>query len=125
MRRARAMVKGRESVRQVRAGLDVVIFRAQAVRLGVRNGPLSSRARPLEPDATRSLRHDMKLRDITTWVTVPPTGIGGSFWVIVKVTTDDGIEGVGECYGIPFSGDVACRMVEDTFEALRRGGRPA
>ena len=52
----------------------------------------------------------MKLQDIRTWVTVPPTGIGGSFWVIVKVTTDDGIEGVGECYGIPFSGDMACRI---------------
>ena len=37
----------------------------------------------------------MKLRDIGTWVTVPPDGIGGSFWVLVKVTTDDGIEGIG------------------------------
>ena len=66
----------------------------------------------------------MKLQDITTWVTVPPTGIGGSFWVIVKVTTDDGIEGIGECYGIPFSGDVACRMVEDTFERFVAGEDP-
>ena len=66
----------------------------------------------------------MKLRDITTWVTVPPAGIGGSFWVIVKVTTDDGIEGIGECYGIPFSGDVACRMVEDTFERYVAGEDP-
>ena len=53
----------------------------------------------------------MKLQDIRTWVTVPPNGIGGSFRVIVKVTTDDGIEGIGECYGIPFAGDIACRMV--------------
>ena len=66
----------------------------------------------------------MKLQDITTWVTVPPTGIGGSFWVIVKVTTDDGIDGVGECYGIPFSGDIACRMVEDTFERYIAGQDP-
>ena len=58
----------------------------------------------------------MKLKDVKTFVTVPPSGIGGSFWVIVKVATDDGIEGIGECYAIPFSGDVACRMVEDTFE---------
>ena len=57
----------------------------------------------------------MKLKDIQTYVTVPPTGIGGSFWVIVKITTDDGIEGIGECYGIPVSGDIACAMVEDTF----------
>jgi len=57
----------------------------------------------------------MKLKDIKTWVTKPPTGIGGSFWVIVKLTTDNGIEGIGECYGIPVSGDIATQMVEDTF----------
>ncbi len=66
----------------------------------------------------------MKLKDIQTWVTVPPTGIGGSFWLIVKLTTDDGIDGIGECYGIPVSGDVACRMVEDTFERYIAGEDP-
>jgi galactonate dehydratase len=66
----------------------------------------------------------MKLQDIKTYVTVPPTGIGGSFWVIVKITTDNGITGIGECYGIPFSGDIACRMVEDTFERFIAGEDP-
>jgi 2-dehydro-3-deoxyphosphogalactonate aldolase len=66
----------------------------------------------------------MKLKDIKTWVTVPPTGVGGSFWVIVKITTDDGIEGIGECYGIPVSGDIACAMVEDTFERFVAGEDP-
>ncbi len=66
----------------------------------------------------------MKLQDVSTRVTVPPNGIGGSFWVIVKVATDDGIEGIGECYGIPFSGDVASRMVEDTFERFVAGEDP-
>lgn len=66
----------------------------------------------------------MKLKDIKTWVTVPPTGIGGSFWVIVKVTTDNGIEGIGECYGIPVSGDIACSMVEDTFQRFIAGEDP-
>ncbi|NKB78169.1 MAG: mandelate racemase/muconate lactonizing enzyme family protein [Gammaproteobacteria bacterium] len=66
----------------------------------------------------------MKLNDIQTWVTVPPTGIGGAFWVIVKVTTDNGIEGIGECYGIPVSGDIACAMVEDTFERFFVGEDP-
>ena len=42
----------------------------------------------------------------------------------MQVTTDDGIEGIGECYGIPFSGDVACRMVEDTFERYVAGQDP-
>ena len=66
----------------------------------------------------------MKLQDIKTYVTVPPTGLGGSFWVIVKLTTDNGIEGIGECYGIPVSGDIACRMVEDTFERFIAGEDP-
>ncbi|MGB5705943.1 MAG: mandelate racemase/muconate lactonizing enzyme family protein [Arenicellales bacterium] len=66
----------------------------------------------------------MKLKEIKTWVTVPPTGIGGSFWVIVKLTTDNGIEGIGECYGIPVSGDIACRMVNDTFERFIEGEDP-
>jgi len=66
----------------------------------------------------------MKLRDIKTWATVPPDGIGGAFWVIVKITTDDGIEGIGECYGIPVSGDIACAMVEDTFERFIVGEDP-
>ena len=30
----------------------------------------------------------MKFQDTRTWMTVPPSGIGGSFHVIVKVTTD-------------------------------------
>ena len=66
----------------------------------------------------------MKLKDIETWVTVPPTGIGGAFWVIVRVTTDNGISGVGECYGIPVSGDIACQMVSDTFERFVAGQDP-
>jgi galactonate dehydratase len=66
----------------------------------------------------------LKLKDIETWVTVPPTGIGGSFWVIVRITTDNGIQGIGECYGIPVSGDIACQMVEDTFERFVQGESP-
>jgi galactonate dehydratase len=66
----------------------------------------------------------MKLKDIKTWVTRPPTGIGGSFWVFVKITTDDGIEGIGECYGIPVSGDIAAAMVEDTFARFIAGEDP-
>lgn len=66
----------------------------------------------------------MKLKDIETFVTVPPTGIGGSFWVFVRLTTDNGIQGIGECYGIPVSADIACRMVEDTFERFFAGEDP-
>ena len=66
----------------------------------------------------------MKLQQIETWATVPPTGIGGAFWVIVRLTTDNGIQGIGECYGIPVSGDIACQMVEDTFERYIAGESP-
>ncbi len=66
----------------------------------------------------------MKLAEIETFVTVPPTGIGGSFWVLVQLTTDDGITGVGECYGIPFSADVAATMVEDMFGRYIAGSDP-
>lgn len=66
----------------------------------------------------------MLLSSIETFATVPPTGIGGSFWVLVQVTTDDGITGVGECYGIPFSADIACAMVEDTFGRYIEGSDP-
>ena len=66
----------------------------------------------------------MKLKEIKTYATVPPTGIGGAFWVLVKITTDNGIEGIGECYGIPVSADIACKMVEDTFERFIMGEDP-
>jgi len=66
----------------------------------------------------------MKLQHIKTWAVEPPGGIGGSFWIIVKLTTDDGIEGVGECYGIPFSPNIACQMVEDTFARFFEGESP-
>ena len=66
----------------------------------------------------------MKLQQIETWATVPPTGIGGTFWVIVRLTTDNGIQGIGECYGIPVSGDIACQMVEDTFDRYVAGESP-
>jgi len=66
----------------------------------------------------------MHLEEVRTYVTVPPTGIGGSFWVFVEIATDDGITGVGECYGVPFSGDVVEAMVADTFERFIEGEDP-
>lgn len=66
----------------------------------------------------------MRLQSIRTWATVPPTGIGGAFWTIVEITTDNGITGIGECYGIPVSADIGCRMVEDTFERYVAGSDP-
>ena len=75
-------------------------------------------------DSSRCYVAAVRLADIETFATVPPTGIGGSYWVLVRVTTDDGISGVGECYGIPYSADIACAMIEDTFERFIAGTDP-
>jgi len=41
----------------------------------------------------------MKLADLDVIVTAPPApGWGGRYWILVKVTTDTGIVGWGECY---------------------------
>ncbi|MFK8025383.1 MAG: mandelate racemase/muconate lactonizing enzyme family protein [Ilumatobacter sp.] len=58
----------------------------------------------------------MKLESVRAFTTAPPTGIGGSFWTLVEVTTDDGVVGVGECYGVPFGPRVVEAMVVDVFE---------
>lgn len=66
----------------------------------------------------------MKVETISATAVAPPTGIGGAFWVFVTVTTDTGITGVGECYGIPFAPNVACSMVEDIFDRYIAGSSP-
>ena len=41
----------------------------------------------------------MKLRDLDIIITAPPApGWGGRYWILVKLTTDCGITGWGECY---------------------------
>lgn len=66
----------------------------------------------------------MKLESIETFAVAPPTGIGGSFWLFVRLTTDDGVQGIGECYGIPFAPPVAQAMVEDVFHRYCAGANP-
>jgi galactonate dehydratase len=58
----------------------------------------------------------MKLTDIKTFVTGnPQPGVGGRYFVFVKLTTDDNVHGVGEAYCVPFHPDIVARMLEDTF----------
>ena len=41
----------------------------------------------------------MKITDVKTWVVGnPPPGIGGSYFIFVKLTTDGGVVGYGEAY---------------------------
>jgi len=66
----------------------------------------------------------VKLESIKAYAVAPPSGIGGSFWILTEVTTDDGVTGIGECYGIPFSPSIAQQMVVDTFDRFIAGESP-
>lgn len=67
----------------------------------------------------------MKITDIKTWaVANPPPHKGGTYWIFVKLTTDNGISGFGEVYGVPFSPLVVCRMIEDVAERHVVGRSP-
>ncbi len=56
----------------------------------------------------------MKIVDIKTYVVgSPPPHHGGSNWVFLKLVTDDGIEGFGEAYGVPFHAHTVVRLIED------------
>ena len=49
---------------------------------------------------------------------------GGPYFIFVKLTTDNNIEGFGEIYGIPFRPKVVEKMVEDIFERYIIGRDP-
>lgn len=58
----------------------------------------------------------MKISGLRTWVVGnPPPSYGGSYFIFLKLVTDDGIEGVGEVYGATFGPRVVERMIEDVF----------
>ena len=41
----------------------------------------------------------MKIKDLKTFIVGnPPPGFGGRYFIFVKLTTDNGIEGIGEVY---------------------------
>jgi galactonate dehydratase len=57
----------------------------------------------------------MKIVDLKTYI-VDPHGPGGTNWVFVKLTTDNGIEGIGEVYDVPFDPHAVVKLVESTGE---------
>ncbi|MBU3261147.1 mandelate racemase/muconate lactonizing enzyme family protein [Roseovarius sp. PS-C2] len=67
----------------------------------------------------------MKLQDLDIIVTAPPApGWGGRYWILVKLTTDTGITGWGECYAASV-GPVAMRaVIEDVFAHHMQGENP-
>jgi len=67
----------------------------------------------------------MKITDVKTWaVANPPPHKGGTYWIFLKLTTDNGISGCGEVYGVPFAPSVVRQMIEDVVERLVVGRSP-
>ncbi len=67
----------------------------------------------------------MKLTDLDVLVTAPPApGWGGRYWILVKVTTDTGITGWGECYATAVGPKAMCTVIEDAFARHMEGESP-
>jgi galactonate dehydratase len=67
----------------------------------------------------------MKLTDIRTFVVGnPQPGVGGRYFVFVKLTTDGNVNGVGEAYCVPFHPDVVASMLVDVFARYLSGEDP-
>ncbi|WIY26160.1 mandelate racemase/muconate lactonizing enzyme family protein [Parasedimentitalea psychrophila] len=59
----------------------------------------------------------MKLQDLEVIVTAPPApGWGGRYWILVKLTTDSGITGWGECYAASVGPEAMTHVIRDVFE---------
>ncbi len=54
----------------------------------------------------------------------PPPSYGGRYFVVVKLTTDSGIEGIGEVYSLPFHPRAVVPMIEDVFQRHVEGHDP-
>tara|TARA_R110002033_G_scaffold9804_1_gene32088 strand:- start:2616 stop:3848 length:1233 start_codon:yes stop_codon:yes gene_type:complete len=67
----------------------------------------------------------MKLKDLDIIVTAPPApGWGGRYWILVKVTTDTGIVGWGECYAASVGPDAMRAVIGDVFARHMQGENP-
>ena len=67
----------------------------------------------------------MKIREVKTWtVANPPPHFGGAYFVFLKLTTDNGIDGYGEVYGVPFHPSKVTQLIEDVAERHVIGCEP-
>jgi 2-dehydro-3-deoxyphosphogalactonate aldolase len=67
----------------------------------------------------------MKITGLKTFVVGnPPPSFGGRYFVLLKLVTDNGIEGVGEVYAATFGPHTMARMVQDVFERHVLGADP-
>ena len=68
----------------------------------------------------------MRLADLDVIVTAPPApGWGGRYWILVKVTTDTGVVGWGECYASSVGPTAMTHVIRDVFERHMEGEDPA
>ena len=67
----------------------------------------------------------MKLSDLDIIITAPPApGWGGRYWILVKVTSDSGIVGWGECYASSVGPDAMKTVITDVFARHMAGENP-
>ncbi|MEQ8666515.1 MAG: mandelate racemase/muconate lactonizing enzyme family protein [Rhodospirillales bacterium] len=67
----------------------------------------------------------MKIREFKTFVVGnPPPRLGGRYFLFVKLITDDGIEGIGECYVATFGPKTVETMIADVCERHVIGADP-
>ena len=67
----------------------------------------------------------MKIKDLKVFIVgTPPGEWGGRYFTFVKLTTDNGISGIGECYGASFGPKPMVHMIEDVFQRYVQGINP-
>lgn len=67
----------------------------------------------------------MKITDVKTFVVAnPPPGFGGRYFVFLKLITDNGIEGLGEVYSVPFHPSIVEKMIVDVVGRCVIGKEP-
>lgn len=67
----------------------------------------------------------MRLTDLDVIVTGnPPPGYGGRYFIFVKVGTDTGLTGWGECYAAAVGPDAMRAVIEDVFARHMAGENP-
>ncbi len=67
----------------------------------------------------------MKIVSVKTFVVGnPPPHFGGRYWIFLKLTTDSGIDGIGEVYSVPFHPKVVTQMIDDVCERCVIGADP-
>lgn len=67
----------------------------------------------------------MQISDLDIIVTAPPApGWGGRYWILVKLTTKDGITGWGECYASSVGPGAMRAVIEDVFQRYILGENP-